>query len=141
MLFTIQDHPTLLQALPDLVASLLIPVGMPLLLWLRRNPRNARDVLLAVARTPAGILRRCVDFGGWLVSVVSLMALQLLGMLGAASLAGVLVMSGSIGADEGPWWFASPVLTAGILLLAWMRLAHGPRAARDVLRITERRTQ
>jgi len=141
MQFTLDEQPTLLQMLLQLIVFLLIPVGMPLLLWLRRSPRNARDVLLAVARTPAGVIRRCVDFVGWLVSAVSLVGLQLLGMLGAASLVGVLMMSGSIDADEGPGWFASPVLAAGILLLAWMRLAHGPCAARDVLRITVRRTQ
>lgn len=105
-----------------------LPVGLPLLIWLRRTPRNARDVLLAVARTPAGIIRRCADFIVWLVPAASIVGLQLLVMLTTF----VMVTFDS---HESPWWFASPALTAGILLIAWMRLARSPRAARDVLHI------
>jgi hypothetical protein len=135
MQFTLDSEVlSLLEYFLLVVVLFALPVGLPMLLWLRRGPRNARDVLSAMARVPAGLICRCADFITWLVSAASLIGLQLLGMLTAFLMV-------TFDSDESPWWLAAPALAAGILLLAWMRLAHGPRTARDVLRITDRRTQ
>lgn len=57
-------------------------LGIPLLLWLRRSPRNAEDVLGSALVAPASRFRRLLDFSGWL----SLATLLLVPPMGATAL-------------------------------------------------------
>jgi hypothetical protein len=135
MQFTIECPPPLHVMFLTLVLYLLVPVGLPLLLWLRRSPRNARDVLLAVGRRPAGLLRRGADFIAWLVPAGGLVGVQVLGMFGSLGMLRRNVETGMVDPEENLMWLVVPSLAAGLMLLAWMHRDHGPRAASDVLHV------
>ena len=136
MQFTLQDtSPTLLEMLLGAMLFLAIPVGLPLLLWLRRSPRNARDVLLAMARRPAGLFRRGTDFIAWLMPAGALIGLQVIGMLSSLGMLRRNVETGMVDPGEDLVWLAVPSLAAALALAAWMLAARGPRAARDVLHV------
>jgi hypothetical protein len=136
MQFTLVDDapPALLIVLLALWGPLLIPVGLPLLLWLRRSPRQTRDVLLAVVRTPAGLVRRSLDFLGWLFAAASLVGGQLLVMALMFSTLRFFLESDSP-RGEGTGWIVMPTLAGGLALVLWMVLERGPRAAHDVLHV------
>jgi hypothetical protein len=111
------------------------PVSIGLMLWLRHNPRDARDVLLVVARRPAGLVRRGLDFCGWLFAAGALVGLQVLAMVLMFALLSWFLGSNVFGPGEGMSWVVAPTLATGLLLVGWMVNERGPRAARDVLHV------
>ena len=115
-------------------ALFLIPVGVPLLIWLRRNPRQSRDVLLAVARAPAGLVRRGIDFLGWLFTAASLVGAQLLVMALMLRMLRFFLES-DVPGGEGTGWLIAPTLAGGLMFVAWMVWERGPRTAHDVLHV------
>jgi predicted membrane channel-forming protein YqfA (hemolysin III family) len=124
------------------VMSLLaLLVGSPLfLLWLRRSPRNALDVLQAASALPVSSDRRLLDFASWMLEAASLLILPVAGtaMIYATvffdwpndGFYGVVV-SGTPAAEPSWGWVAAATLAATACLLRWLRSPASP----DVLRV------
>ncbi|MRI91140.1 hypothetical protein FGE12_23535 [Aggregicoccus sp. 17bor-14] len=135
MQFTLVDDvsPSLLELLLGWWAFLLIPVGLPLLLWLRHSARNPRDVLLGGTGLRAGT-RRGRDGSSSLVPAGALIGLQLFGMLLSVGLLRLFLESDVPGGED-TGWLVAPTLAGGLMLVAWMLCERSPRAARDVLHV------
>ncbi|HSP80369.1 MAG TPA: hypothetical protein VLQ93_17690 [Myxococcaceae bacterium] len=114
-------------------------LGIPLLLWLRRSPRNAQDVLGSALVPPASAFRRLLDFSGWL----SLAMLLLVPPMGATALihASMFFREDPLAFDrtwrlEPSWaWIAAAVLASSGYFIHWLRTSTSER---DVLRVGTR---
>ncbi|AKJ08428.1 hypothetical protein ATI61_1302 [Archangium gephyra] len=115
-------------------------VGIPLLLWLRRGPRDDQDVLGSARVAPASLSQRLLDFSGWLLLSGAVLLLP----AGVTALIHFMMFF-RIEDDllpmrhrvlEPSWgWTAAAVLLCCARLFLWLRT---PGSEQDVLRVRAR---
>ncbi len=154
MQFTLAEctAPSLGEQLLSMMLFLAPLVGLPLLLWLRRSPRNSRDVLGPSSALPAGCFRHLLDS---MDPVLPLSALLLTQVVVTAVIHSTLVLkpedvlvnlwwNHSFGpgwswdGDATPvWgWISAAGLVSGCGVIHWLRTNT---SAPDVLRVGNQR--
>ncbi|WPB77750.1 hypothetical protein KYC5002_01115 [Archangium violaceum] len=116
-------------------------VGIPLLLWLKRGPRDAQDVLGSALVAPASRFQRLLGFPAWLLQAV-------LVLLWPAGVTAIINAAMFFQAEEFPqlvrhrvleptWgWTAAAMLVCSACFIHWLRTSTS--SERDVLRVRAR---
>jgi hypothetical protein len=116
-------------------------VGISLLLWLRRSPRDAQDVLGSAHGAPASLFQRLLEFSAWLLRAVAVLLLP-------AGVTAVIHATMFFKPEDFPklvrhrvlepsWgWTAAAVLVCTACFISWLRMST--TTERDVLRVRAR---
>lgn len=116
-------------------------VGIALLLWLKRGPRDAQDVLGSALVAPASRFQRLLGFSSWLL-------LAVLVLLWPAGVTAMINAAMFFQAEEFPqlvrhrvleptWgWSAAAVLACTACFIYWLRTSTS--SERDVMRVRAR---